>query len=189
MPALVGPWRPVQMMRGLALFAALLVACGGAVVRAQSPSGDAAAKAKFTVTLARFVQWPHSVLADETTPLRLCVLHNSAAVGAAFARYDGEAVGGHALSVVSYPAPRGSACHLLFVDSSAARAGADAVFLIAGAPVLTLGSVDGFLSQGGMVELANVNDALRFDVNLKVVRSVQLGISSQALRLARQVRE
>lgn len=189
MGALSGRWKPAPTLRSLVLFGALVGVCGGTVVRAQSPSGDAAAKAKFTVTLARFVQWPAGTLAAETTPLRLCVLHNSAAVGAAFARYDGEPVIGHALSVVSNPAPRSGACHLLFVDASAARAGSEAIVLAAGAPVLTLGAVDGFLSQGGMVELANVDDALRFDVNLKALRSVQLGISSQALRLARQVRE
>jgi hypothetical protein len=55
--------------------------------------------------------------------------------------------------------------------------------------VLTLGAVDGFLSQGGMVELVNVNDALRFDVSLKAVRSAQLALSSQVLKLARQVRD
>ncbi|MEQ1685675.1 MAG: YfiR family protein [Burkholderiaceae bacterium] len=184
-----GPWRHVPMLRRLALFAALASVCGSPVVRAQSPSGDAAAKAKFTVTLARFVQWPAGALAGESAPLRLCVLHNSAAVGAAFTRYEGEPVAGHALSVVSNPAPRSGACHLLFVDASAARAGSEAIVLAAGAPMLTLGAVDGFLSQGGMVELANVNDALRFDVNLKALRAVQLGISSQALRLAREVRE
>jgi hypothetical protein len=184
-----GRWRPASVLRSLMLFGALLAVCGGAAVQAQGPSGDAAAKAKFTVTLARFVQWPVGTLAGDTTPLRLCVLHNSAAVGAAFARYDGEPVTGHALSVVSNPAPRSGVCHLLFVDTSAARAGSEAVFLATGAPVLTLGAVDGFLSQGGMVELANVNDALRFDVNLKALRAVHLGISSQALRLAREVRE
>ena len=44
-------------------------------------------------------------------------------------------------------------------------------------------------SHGGMVELVNVNDALRFDVNLKALRGAHLGLSSQVLKLARQVRE
>ena len=142
MRATSGRRRPGQLLRSLVLSGALAGLCGGAIVRAQSSSGDAAAKAKFTVTLARFMQWPAGALAGETAPVRLCVLHNSAAVGAAFARYDGEPVTGHVLSVVSNPAERSGACHLLFVDSSAARAGSEALVLAAGTPVLTLGAVE-----------------------------------------------
>lgn len=189
MDAWLGSRRPARLLHRLVLFGAMVGACGSGVVRGQSAPGEAGAKAKFTVTLARFVQWPAGSLAGEASPLRLCVLHNSAAIAAAFARHDGEAVAGHALSIVSNPALHGAGCHVLFVDSSAARAGSEAIVLAAGTPVLTLGAVDGFLSQGGMVELVNVNDALRFDVNLKTLRSVHLNIGSQALRLARQVRE
>jgi YfiR/HmsC-like len=177
-----------RTVRTAALFAALFGICGSATVRAQIPAGDASAKARFTVTLARFVQWPSGTFASDAAPLRLCVLHSSPMVGAAFARYAGEPVAGHPVNIVSTPGPR-SGCDLLFVDASAARAGAEAVGQAASAPVLTVGAVDGFLSQGGMVELANVNDALRFDVNLKAVRAARLDISSHALRLARQVRE
>ena len=188
----MGAWqslqRPARTLRAIALFWALAGATGGGIVRAQGASGDAAAKAKFTLTLARFVQWPPGAFAAEAAPLRLCVLHNSAAVGAAFAQHDGEQVAGHPVNIVPNPGSRGG-CDLLFVDASAARAGAEAVGLAAGAPVFTLGAVDGFLSQGGMVELANVNDSLRFDVSLKAVRQAQLGLSSQVLKLARQVRE
>jgi hypothetical protein len=175
-------------VRVLVALGLLLGASGSVVVHAQGTSGDAAAKAKFTITFARFVQWPSGVFAGEAAPLRLCVLHNSAAVGAAFASRDGELVAGHPVSVIPNPGARGG-CDLLFVDASAARAGAAALAQAADAPVLTLGSVDGFLSQGGMVELVNVNDALRFDVSLKAVRSAQLALSSQVLKLARQVRD
>ena len=167
---------------------ALLLASSGSGVFAQSSSGDAAAKAKFTITLARFVQWPAGAAAADTAPLRLCVVHNSAAVGAAFAQHEGVPVAGRPVSVLPNPGPR-AGCDLLFVDASAARGSAAALGQAAGAPMPTLGAVDGFLSQGGMVELVNVNDALRFDVSLKALRSAQLGLSSQVLKLARQVRD
>ena len=167
---------------------ALLLASSGSGVFAQSSSGDAAAKAKFTITLARFVQWPAGAAAADTAPLRLCVVHNSAAVGAAFAQHEGVPVAGRPVSVLPNPGPR-AGCDLLFVDASAARGSAAALGQAAGAPMHTLGPVDGFLSQGGMVELVNVNDALRFDVSLKALRSAQLGLSSQVLKLARQVRD
>lgn len=172
------------------LLAAALAACVPvAVVRAQAPSSEAEAKAKFTLTLTRFVQWPPATFATDAAPLRLCVLHNSPAVAAAFAGQQGKIVAGHPLNIVSGAVPSDAVCDLLFVDSSAARAAAGALHGAGDRPMLTLGAVDGFLSQGGMVELVNVNDALRFDVNLKALKSANLGLSSQVLKLARQVRE
>lgn len=165
----------------------LLVAC---FVRgpagAQAPSNEAEAMARFTLTLARFVQWPgdHQPVG---VPLRLCVLHNSPAVEAAFASRKGTTITGRPLEVLSGAAARGAACDVLFVDASGDRVGTQA--LPGATPTLTIGTADGFLSRGGMVELVNVNDSLRFDVNLKSLRAARLGLSAQALKLARHVQE
>lgn len=166
----------------------LLLAAGVAVapVRAQAPSNEADAKVRFTLTLARFVQWPAGA---ERANLRLCLLHQSPALAAAFASRQGAVVTGRALEVLGADAIRAGGCDLLFVDASAAGAAADALAAVTGRPVLTLGSVDGFASHGGMVELVNVDDALRFDVNLRPLRSAHLGLSAQALKLARRVQE
>lgn len=174
-------------LRALALMAMLVGAPGGGSVRAQTPSGDAAAKAKFTITIARFVQWPPAALAGDAAPLKICVLHNSPALGAAFAVLEGQRVAGHPVNVVPNPRDSGD-CGMLFIDTSVAQGSAAAIAAAARLPLLTLGAVDGFLSQGGMIELANVNDTLRFDVNLKALRSARMDVSSQVLQLARQVR-
>jgi YfiR/HmsC-like len=172
------------------VLATVLTACVPAgVLRAQESPSEYEAKARFTVTLARFVQWPSATFAGDAAPLHLCVLHDSPALAAAFSRQEGVVVAGHPLSIVSDATRPGAGCDLLFVDASGARATAAALQGAADRPVLTLGAVDGFVSQGGMVELVNVNDALRFDVNLKALRSAHLGLSGQVLKLARQVRE
>lgn len=175
------------MLRALAVTAALAGAPGGDGARAQTTSGDAVAKAKFTITVARFVRWPPVVLANEVAPLRICVLHNSPALGAAFAMLEGQRVAGHPVTVLQNPRESGR-CALLFIDTSAAHGSAAAIAAAASQPMLTLGAIDGFLSQGGMVELANVNDTLRFDLNLMALRSTGMDVSSQVIQLARQVR-
>lgn len=165
----------------------LLAACfARGPARAQAPSNEAEAMARFTLTLARFVQWPVDPQ-PIGAPLRLCVLHNSPAVEAAFASRKGTAITGRPLEVLSGPAVKGAACDLLFVDASAGSIGTHA--LSSAVATLTIGTADGFLSRGGMVELVNVNDALRFDVNLKTMRAARLGLSAQALKLARRVQE
>lgn len=161
------------------------MACGG--VGAQALSDDATAKARFTITIARFVQRSVSAPTGDTAPLKICVLHNSPALGAAFAMLEGQRVATHPVNVLPNPRDYGG-CGLLFIDNSAAHGSAAALSYAAGLPLLTLGTVDGFLSQGGMIELVNVNDTLRFDVNLKALRSSRLDLSSQVLELARHVR-
>lgn len=166
----------------------LLIALAAFVfaAQAQAPASEAEAKAKFAVTLARFVQWPAGAFAAEGAPLRLCVLQDSPAVAAAFTSQRGVPVAGRPLAVSLLGPGAPTACDLLFVDGSAARSYAVAA---GEAPMLTIGALDGFLSRGGMVELVNVNDAMRLDVNLRALRAAQLELSSRVLQLARQVRE
>lgn len=176
--------------RGLAVCAALLGAAGVGPTQAQGALGDAAAKAKFTVMLSRFVQWPPGVWPAESAPLRVCVIHNSPTVAQAFARHAGETAGGRTVDIVTNPAGAGGAtCNVVFVDASAGRHAGDAIVRGSSAPTLVVGTVDGFALQGGMVELVNVNDALRFDVNVAALRNARLGLSSQVLKLARQLFE
>jgi hypothetical protein len=183
-----GPCR--LLARALLLgWAALLWTGGASPVHAQGANGDAAAKAKFTVMLSRFVQWPSGALAADGAPLRLCVFHNSPTVGAAFSRHAGEVAAGRVVSVVANPAASPGPCNVVFVDASAPRHAAEAVAYPAGTPVLVVGAVDGFAVRGGMVELVNVDDALRFDVNVAALRGANLGLSSQVLKLARQLRD
>lgn len=164
--------------------AALLPGCGA---HAQTLN-EARVKAKLALTLARFTQWPSKAFASPTDPLVLCVVHRSEPLIAAFVELGGQTVAGHPVKVTT-SWPTEGACHALFVHESAERGGAQALGAATAQPVLTIGDSDGFSARGGMVELVNINDALRLDVNLKAIRSARLELSSQVLKLARQVRE
>jgi len=159
-----------------------------AAARAQSPV-EARLKARLAFTLARFTQWPASAFAGPADALTICVLHRDAALGEAFAELAGQTVAGRPIKVVGNPDKALSACHVLFVHETVDRSAAGALDALAATPVLTIGDAEGFSAGGGMVELVNVNDALRMDVNLKALRTARLGLSSQVLKLARHVRE
>lgn len=160
-------------------------------VRAQSPS-DARVKARLALSLARFTQWPATAFAGPAEPLAMCVMNRSDTLAAAFAELAGQTVAGHPIKIVDSPNLSHRGCHVLFVHESADRGGAAAARVlsdVAASPVLTIGDAEGFSSRGGMVELVNVNDVMRLDVNQKSLRAAQLSLSSQVLKLARQVRE
>lgn len=175
--------RPGRARAGLlaALFGATLLALPP---HAEAAPGQDALVLRIVLALARFTQWPDAAAPEQT--LRLCVAPVRNELPAAFAAADGQRSGAWRVQVLR--AAPGEHCHLLFLPEAAEQATA-LLRASARAPVLTIGESDGFLSRGGMVELLLVHDALRFDVQLGSLRGAGLDLSSQALRLARQVRE
>ena len=158
-------------------------------VQAQALGGDAAAKAKLVATLARFIQWPAASFESDTSPLRLCVFTTSPTMERAFQSPADAIIGTRAVRTVINPQTVAKSCHILFVDENGGshvdrllkNASADAAF--------TVGTQDGFVSEGGMVEIVRVDNALRFDVNLVALREAGLSVNPGVLKLARQVRQ
>ena len=144
---------------------------------------EATIKAKLTLSLTRFAQWPANV-GGET--LRLCLVQRDAAITQAFDVADGQVINGRRIQVVKAPPLAG--CHVLYIHSSAERV-ADLIRATSSSAVLIVSDADGTLALGAMVEFVPVNDSIRFDINMAAVRQAQLTISSQVLKLARQVRE
>lgn len=175
---------PVGRRRALALLLAAALPPAAA-----QDLNEARVKVRLALSLARFTQWPAGAFAAADDPLNVCVVERSDLVAGAFREIAGQAVNGRPLRLVA-PAPLAAAgCHLLFVHASSGPAGLGLVDAAAGRPVLTIGDLDGFAARRGMVELVNVNDAIRMDVNLAAIRSGQLELSSRVLQLARRVRE
>jgi hypothetical protein len=172
--------------RRFILSAALVVL--GTSARAQSPA-DARVKARLALTLARFTQWPAAAFAAPSDPVVMCLMHRDGTLADAFAELANQTVAGRPVRVVGNSEKGMAGCHVVFVHGSVERAAAGAIAAAAALPLLTIGDGEGFAARGGMVELVNDNDSMRLDVNLKALRASQLGLSSQVLKLARQVRE
>ena len=177
---------PLRRLHAMGL-CALLLGLGAlqCPVLAQLPANaEASLKGRLALSLARFAQWPVSGISGD--PLRLCLAHRDPSVARAFAELEGKVINGRLVQLVK--APPVASCHVLFVHATAERAG-ELLRAAAGSAILTIGDGEGFLALGGMVELVSLNDALRFDVNLGAFRAAKMSLSSQALKLARQVRE
>jgi len=168
---------------GLAGVAALWAALCVPVPACAQAQSEAALKAKLTLSLTRFVQWPGGASSDT---LRVCLAQRDASIAQAFAEADGQMVNGRRIQVVKAPPVGG--CNVLYVHASAERV-PELLRAAASGPVLIVGDADGTLNLGGMVEFVPVNDSIRFDINMAAFRQSQLTVSSQVLKLARQVRE
>ena len=150
---------------------------------------EANVKAKLAYNIARFTQWPKSSFTEPTAPLLVCLLHSSDTLKESFARLDGLSVGGHSIKLEANPTGGLNKCHVVFFSETGDGPSTASLRELAALPVLTIGDTQRFTANGGMVELLNINDTVRFDVNLAATRNAQLAISSQVLKLARQVKD
>lgn len=150
------------------------------------PTAEAHVKARMAFNLARFTQWPDGAFAEPAAPHLWCVAVHDGALAAALASLAGEGIGSRSIKLHRVESTSPAACHVLYVAGEAERRATSLLADVSNLPVLTIGDGEGF-SQRGIVGLVNVNDSIRFDINLSRMRAAQLNISSQVLKLARRV--
>ena len=151
-------------------------------------NAEAHVKARIAFNLARFTQWPAQAFADAAAPQQWCANVRDSALARALEALSSETAGGRGIQAQINSVNPARGCHVFYIEAAAERNVAALLAGVAGWPVLTIGDGDGF-SQRGIVGLVNVNDTIRFDINLTRMRAAQLNISSQVLKLARRVHE
>ena len=166
-------------MTRLVLAAALLLT---ATLQAQDATLEYRVKAAYLFNFARFVEWPAGALGSG--PFRICVAGRNPFGTTLDETVRGEQISGLsiAVSVILEPEP---GCQIIFIPRGAAtpaylRAAHDT-------PVLTVGEIDGFIGQGGMINFVLEGNNVRFEIDSNAAHSHGLRISSRLLRLARPV--
>ena len=149
---------------------------------------EAHVKARVAFNLARFTQWPASAFSSPSAPHHWCVAVRDAALTQALAALRSEVVGGRSILPHVNPLALAGACQVLYVEGSSEPDATALLSEAAATAVLTIGDGDAF-SQRGVIGLVNVNDSIRFDINLRRMRAAGLAISAQVLKLARRVHE
>lgn len=140
-------------------------------------------KAAFIYDMIKATQWPGA----RTDSIILCVLGRDP-FGAAWESIDGKPVGRRTLQVTTLEGPKGFGdCDVLFVGISERVRWPQIHADLASRPILTISEMAGFSRDGGMVTLMNVDNRLRFDVNLKAVHDAGLSISTDALKHANAI--
>ena len=127
----------------------------------------------------KFVRWPDKYLGASET-FRLCIVGQTSVTSHLQSR-NGKSVNGHIINVEQVEALE-SGCHVMLFGNNTATPQSR----IPGS--LTIGLSQGFLEQGGMVEIGAENKRIVFDVDLNMVRSEGLEMSAEMLNLARSVR-
>jgi hypothetical protein len=168
----------------LVLISIAFVTASYPAIAAETP--EARIKVAFIYNFMKFVTWPEPFFSSQAE-LSLCVLGDDA-LSESLASLKSRTAQGRALAIVpAATLDRAKGCHLVFVSGSEKGRVDKISRALADSSALTVSDIVGFAETGGMIELANVEGKMAFDVNLETARRAGLSLSSQLLKVARNV--
>jgi hypothetical protein len=148
-------------------------------------------KAAFLYKFATYVRWPSPATADPTAPFLIGVIGSDPFGSSLNDVVRDQTVRGRVIRIRALSRTEQAVhCDLVFISASE-RGNLARIFAeLRGAPVLTVGDMDRFAEQGGMIGLVTTEDNhIRFDINKAAIERAGLRASSQLLQLARIVEE
>ena len=157
--------------------------------RAESPDDlEYRIKAAYLYNFGRFVVWPQGAGAP-SRPFVLGILGDQEFGDLLQHTVRGKELRGRAVRARQISTiAEARECDLVFISSSKKRDLTRILSDLRGSGVLTIGEVDAFLNEGGMVNFVIERDTVRFDVNLDAIQSAGFEVSSQLLKVARDIR-
>ena len=144
-------------------------------------------KAAFLLNTIRFVEWP----AGENTSADIVIgVLGEDPFGPYLDELAGRKIKGRKIVIRHFSSPdRAAGCQVLFIPDSERRRLQSLLGLLRGYSILTVSDSDGFVHMGGMIEIDLDKGHLVFDVNQRQLSLRGLKISSQMLKLARDIVE
>lgn len=144
-------------------------------------------KGAFLYNFAQFVDWPATAFPSDHSPLIIGILGKNP-FGSALESLNGQNVKNRQLVVRNLSSvEEARECQLLFIGASERGSLYRILAALQSTPVLTVSDIDGFAASGGMIYFLTLDDKVRFEINLKEAQAANLKLSSQLLKLARDV--
>ena len=143
-------------------------------------------RAALVESLVHFVKWPATLA--PISPLEICVAGDLGFAEVLGRRLKGRTLRGNPMEARPIGSPASEeGCRVIFLAARQPEPSGRGPADLAGSGVLTIGTEEGFLEQGGVVRLARRREALRFEINLAAARKANLQIDSRILDLAVRV--
>ena len=161
----------------------VFLSCWSEATFAQS-SDEYTLKAALSYNFAKYTQWPESVTGDN---IQMCFFN--AALQSSFSPLEGKTIGQKTLSIKYVQEIADSdTCNVIFLDRSKRNLLGILNANLADRPVLTISDINGFIDDGGMIEIKTVDNKLRFKINLHQVQLAGVNLGSQLLNLSMELR-
>ncbi len=177
---------------GLVLLGAAILAGAMAVAASggDRAPGEYDVKAIFCYHLLSFVEWPEAAFAHDPKTIIIGIQGRNP-FGDAFEKIPEGPVNDRKVVVRQLPgnatADDLAQVQLLFISAQSRARTAHILRTIRDRPVLTVGEVDGFADDGGMINFVIIDGRPRFELNPGAARRVDIVFRSQLLRLAERI--
>ncbi|MDC0357576.1 YfiR family protein [Oligoflexia bacterium] len=173
----VGRSVPLWALALVLLFLSLLPASAGA-----QESSLYIIHASFVRNFLKFTTFPEEI--ENYQNWTICIA-NDRMVKKIFLPLETKQVRDKGIFVTSIaPLAEASSCQVLFFPSSKEELVSPTLKTLGVAPVLTVSDSSGFSLKGGMIELYEKADRVKFKINLKAAQRANIKFSSRLLHLA-----
>jgi hypothetical protein len=175
---------PLALLMALAF---LLPPASCAAYASSQPVGEYHVKAAFILNFANFIEWPNT--APSSDAFIIGILGRDPFEGA-IDSLKGKTVKGRKVVIKRYDDPEDARdADILFISASEKRALPRILKSLRNRPVLTVGDSQGFVRSGVMISMVPNGKRVGFEINNRAAQQAGIRISSQLLKLAREVIE
>jgi hypothetical protein len=177
----------INLRISLALFWCALVGLSASMVRAQEgESREYKIKAAYLLNFAKFVEWPTNRFPTPTTPIKVGVLGKDPFGPDLERTIGGRVIGGRKCEIMRTDDPEAAlSCHIIFISSSERKELPAILEKLHRGNVLTVGELEQFTSQGGILGFYLYENTVRFEVNPQAAEQAGLRISAKLLQIAK----
>lgn len=161
----------------------LLLAAMPPAARAATPESEV--RAAIVVSFSNYVEWPASNAPSNT--VQVCIAGRGPTADALMALNGKTIFGRNIIVAIRFHPVETMGCHILFIGESSMRSPQDWLRETAGLPLLTVVEGEGLPLPGSIINLARSGKRIVFDIDLTSMRRANLLISSDLLRLAREL--
>jgi hypothetical protein len=177
-------------LRNFAVRLAVVALASGVHAGAQeSVTDEYQVKAAFLYNFAKFVEWP-SGTPGSSGPIAICVLGQNPFGRMLEDTVSGKTVDGKTFVVRRVSEVKAAAlCQILFVSSSERMHFGAILGELRLSHVLTVGETEGFIEEGGIVNLKLDSGKIQIQININAAEQAGVRISSKLLSLAQIVKK
>lgn len=140
-------------------------------------------KETYLCNFSRLMAWPKSAFESPHAPIRICVLGKTPFVEDFDLRVKGKEINGRTIKVQHLgDFKQANTCHTLFISQSEKEKLAEILAYTQQYPILTVGHIDDFVTQGGMIQFYDLRNTIRFLVDFETVDEAGITISIDLFR-------
>ena len=142
-------------------------------------------KAAFLYHFGQFAEWPSDTFSSDSSPFIYGIIGDDPFGAALESIISSKTIQGRSLTLKRFRSiDELEFCHVLFIGSSESERLQEILDALQPWHVLTVGEMEQFAHQGGIINFVIEDNKVRFEINIEAANQAAVRINSKLLRLA-----